>query len=144
MFDGLGDLLMPTTMQTGQPLSSVGTAIGSASAATKAIGSDLDSSLANLVGSKLDKLFGLTVIFLFYDCTLCTSWLFLSSVTMVCFEGCISSLPWEDSVVVLSLRLLQKVPFLILNFETKVHHVFILLSPFNWHSLTKHISRSSL
>lgn len=63
MFDGLGDLLMPTTMQTGQPLSSVGTATASASAATKAIGSDLDSSLANLVGSKLEKLFGLTVIF---------------------------------------------------------------------------------
>ncbi|XP_039190403.1 clathrin coat assembly protein AP180 isoform X5 [Crotalus tigris] len=51
VFDGLGDLLMPTTMQTGQPLSSVGTATASASAATKAIGSDLDSSLANLVGN---------------------------------------------------------------------------------------------
>ncbi|KAL7987925.1 hypothetical protein Chor_006844, partial [Crotalus horridus] len=51
VFDGLGDLLMPTTMQTGQPLSNVGTATASASAATKAIGSDLDSSLANLVGN---------------------------------------------------------------------------------------------
>ncbi|XP_032071011.1 clathrin coat assembly protein AP180 isoform X2 [Thamnophis elegans] len=51
VFDGLGDLLMPTTMQTGQPLSSGGTATGSASAATKPIGSDLDSSLANLVGN---------------------------------------------------------------------------------------------
>ncbi|XP_070589244.1 clathrin coat assembly protein AP180 isoform X2 [Erythrolamprus reginae] len=51
VFDGLGDLLMPTTMQTGQPLPSMGTAIPSASAATKPIGSDLDSSLANLVGN---------------------------------------------------------------------------------------------
>ncbi|XP_058031727.1 clathrin coat assembly protein AP180 [Ahaetulla prasina] len=51
VFDGLGDLLMPTTMQAGQPLSGVGTAIASASAATKPIGSDLDSSLANLVGN---------------------------------------------------------------------------------------------
>ncbi|XP_026582558.1 clathrin coat assembly protein AP180 isoform X1 [Pseudonaja textilis] len=51
VFDGLGDLLMPTTMQTGQTLSCVGTAIASASAATKPIGSDLDSSLANLVGN---------------------------------------------------------------------------------------------
>ncbi|XP_013909077.1 PREDICTED: clathrin coat assembly protein AP180 isoform X9 [Thamnophis sirtalis] len=51
VFDGLGDLLMPTTMQTGQPLSSGGTATGSGSAATKPIGSDLDSSLANLVGN---------------------------------------------------------------------------------------------
>ncbi|XP_025019636.1 clathrin coat assembly protein AP180 isoform X4 [Python bivittatus] len=51
VFDGLGDLLMPTTMQTGQPLSSLGTATATASAATKAIGSDLDSSLANLVGN---------------------------------------------------------------------------------------------
>lgn len=75
--------------------------------------------------------------------TRCTSWLFLSSVTTVCFEGCISSLLWEGTVVVSSLRLLQKVPFLILNFETKVHHVFLLLSPLNRHSLTKHISRSS-
>uniref|UniRef100_A0A670YRX7 Synaptosome associated protein 91 n=1 Tax=Pseudonaja textilis TaxID=8673 RepID=A0A670YRX7_PSETE len=56
VFDGLGDLLMPTTMQTGQTLSCVGTAIASASAATKPIGSDLDSSLANLVGSKSEKL----------------------------------------------------------------------------------------
>ncbi|KAM6467050.1 clathrin coat assembly protein AP180 isoform 11-T16 [Liasis olivaceus] len=51
VFDGLGDLLMPTTMQTGQALSSLGTATTTASAATKAIGSDLDSSLANLVGN---------------------------------------------------------------------------------------------
>uniref|UniRef100_A0A8C5WU69 Synaptosome associated protein 91 n=1 Tax=Laticauda laticaudata TaxID=8630 RepID=A0A8C5WU69_LATLA len=51
VFDGLGDLLMPTTMQTGQTFSCVGTAIASASAATKPIGSDLDSSLANLVGN---------------------------------------------------------------------------------------------
>uniref|UniRef100_A0A8C5WU75 Synaptosome associated protein 91 n=1 Tax=Laticauda laticaudata TaxID=8630 RepID=A0A8C5WU75_LATLA len=55
-FDSSGDLLMPTTMQTGQTFSCVGTAIASASAATKPIGSDLDSSLANLVGSKSEKL----------------------------------------------------------------------------------------
>ncbi|XP_062980982.1 clathrin coat assembly protein AP180 [Elgaria multicarinata webbii] len=51
VFDGLGDLLMPTMMPSGQPLSASGTAAISASAATKGIGSDLDSSLANLVGN---------------------------------------------------------------------------------------------
>ncbi|KAH0622113.1 hypothetical protein JD844_024122 [Phrynosoma platyrhinos] len=50
VFDGLGDLLMPTMTPSGQPLSASGTA-ASASAATKGIGSDLDSSLANLVGN---------------------------------------------------------------------------------------------
>lgn len=53
MFDGLGDLLMPTMMPSGQPLSASGMGAAPASAGTKGIGSDLDSSLANLVGSKL-------------------------------------------------------------------------------------------
>ncbi|XP_061479231.1 clathrin coat assembly protein AP180 isoform X2 [Rhineura floridana] len=51
VFDGLGDLLMPTMMSSGQPLTASGTAATSTSAATKGIGSDLDSSLANLVGN---------------------------------------------------------------------------------------------
>nr|XP_020649990.1 clathrin coat assembly protein AP180 isoform X12 [Pogona vitticeps] len=51
VFDGLGDLLMPTMMPSGQPLPAAGTAAPPASAATKGIGSDLDSSLANLVGN---------------------------------------------------------------------------------------------
>ncbi|XP_042299238.1 clathrin coat assembly protein AP180-like isoform X9 [Sceloporus undulatus] len=50
VFDGLGDLLMPTMTPSGQSLSASGTA-AAASAATKGIGSDLDSSLANLVGN---------------------------------------------------------------------------------------------
>ncbi|XP_032999232.1 clathrin coat assembly protein AP180 isoform X17 [Lacerta agilis] len=50
-FDGLGDLLMPTMVPSGQPLSASGIAASSTSAATKGIGSDLDSSLANLVGN---------------------------------------------------------------------------------------------
>ncbi|KAJ7341703.1 hypothetical protein JRQ81_006481 [Phrynocephalus forsythii] len=48
VFDGLGDLLMPTMMPSGQPLPAAGTAVPPA---TKGIGSDLDSSLANLVGN---------------------------------------------------------------------------------------------
>uniref|UniRef100_A0A670I3H9 Clathrin coat assembly protein AP180 n=1 Tax=Podarcis muralis TaxID=64176 RepID=A0A670I3H9_PODMU len=51
VFDGLGDLLMPTMVPSGQPLSASGIAASSTSAATKGIGSDLDSSLANLVGN---------------------------------------------------------------------------------------------
>ncbi|XP_053143111.1 clathrin coat assembly protein AP180 [Hemicordylus capensis] len=51
VFDGLGDLLMPTMMPSGQPLSASGAAAASVSAGTKGIGSDLDSSLANLVGN---------------------------------------------------------------------------------------------
>uniref|UniRef100_A0A8D2M018 Synaptosome associated protein 91 n=1 Tax=Varanus komodoensis TaxID=61221 RepID=A0A8D2M018_VARKO len=50
VFDGLGDLLMPTMMPSGQPLPA-SAAAPSSSAATKGIGSDLDSSLANLVGN---------------------------------------------------------------------------------------------
>ncbi|XP_060092589.1 clathrin coat assembly protein AP180 [Heteronotia binoei] len=51
VFDGLGDLLMPTMMPSGQPLPASGTSSAAASAATKGLGSDLDSSLANLVGN---------------------------------------------------------------------------------------------
>ncbi|XP_032999233.1 clathrin coat assembly protein AP180 isoform X18 [Lacerta agilis] len=50
-FDPSGDLLMPTMVPSGQPLSASGIAASSTSAATKGIGSDLDSSLANLVGN---------------------------------------------------------------------------------------------
>ncbi|XP_077161738.1 clathrin coat assembly protein AP180 isoform X14 [Paroedura picta] len=51
VFDGLGDLLMPTMMPSGQSLPTSGTSSAAASAATKGLGSDLDSSLANLVGN---------------------------------------------------------------------------------------------
>ncbi|XP_066465961.1 clathrin coat assembly protein AP180 [Tiliqua scincoides] len=51
VFDGLGDLLMPTMMPSGQPLSASGMGAAPASAGTKGIGSDLDSSLASLVGN---------------------------------------------------------------------------------------------
>ncbi|KAL8186191.1 UNVERIFIED_CONTAM: hypothetical protein K2H54_065983 [Gekko kuhli] len=51
VFDGLGDLLMPTMMPSGQSLPTSGTPSAAASAATKGLGSDLDSSLANLVGN---------------------------------------------------------------------------------------------
>nr|XP_025041016.1 clathrin coat assembly protein AP180 isoform X4 [Pelodiscus sinensis] len=47
-FDGLGDLLMPTMIPSGQ---SVATSAVTASAASKGLGSDLDSSLASLVGN---------------------------------------------------------------------------------------------
>ncbi|XP_027712412.1 clathrin coat assembly protein AP180 isoform X2 [Vombatus ursinus] len=50
VFDGLGDLLMPTMIPAGQPPISAVTP-GPAMAASKALGSDLDSSLANLVGN---------------------------------------------------------------------------------------------
>ncbi|XP_048351166.1 clathrin coat assembly protein AP180 isoform X10 [Sphaerodactylus townsendi] len=49
-FDPSGDLLMPTMMPSGQSLPTSGTA-PAASAATKPLGGDLDSSLANLVGN---------------------------------------------------------------------------------------------
>uniref|UniRef100_A0A8C8SL77 Clathrin coat assembly protein AP180 n=2 Tax=Testudines TaxID=8459 RepID=A0A8C8SL77_9SAUR len=48
VFDGLGDLLMPTMIPSGQ---SIAASAATASAASKGLGSDLDSSLANLVGN---------------------------------------------------------------------------------------------
>ncbi|KGL95316.1 Clathrin coat assembly protein AP180, partial [Charadrius vociferus] len=50
VFDGLGDLLMPTMVPSGQSAPAA-TATVTASAASKGLGSDLDSSLANLVGN---------------------------------------------------------------------------------------------
>uniref|UniRef100_A0A8C3IEA8 Clathrin coat assembly protein AP180 n=1 Tax=Chrysemys picta bellii TaxID=8478 RepID=A0A8C3IEA8_CHRPI len=47
-FDPSGDLLMPTMIPSGQ---SVAASAATASAASKGLGSDLDSSLANLVGN---------------------------------------------------------------------------------------------
>lgn len=52
VFDGLGDLLMPTMVPSGQPVAPTATATVTAAAASKGLGSDLDSSLASLVGSK--------------------------------------------------------------------------------------------
>ncbi|XP_055569263.1 clathrin coat assembly protein AP180 isoform X20 [Falco cherrug] len=51
VFDGLGDLLMPTMVPSGQSIVPSATATVTASAASKGLGSDLDSSLANLVGN---------------------------------------------------------------------------------------------
>ncbi|KAM9267709.1 clathrin coat assembly protein AP180 isoform 15-T15 [Cariama cristata] len=51
VFDGLGDLLMPTMVPSGQSIAPAATATVAASAASKGLGSDLDSSLANLVGN---------------------------------------------------------------------------------------------
>ncbi|XP_054052016.1 clathrin coat assembly protein AP180 isoform X12 [Rissa tridactyla] len=51
VFDGLGDLLMPTMVPSGQPVAPAATATVPASTASKGLGSDLDSSLANLVGN---------------------------------------------------------------------------------------------
>ncbi|XP_068005019.1 clathrin coat assembly protein AP180 isoform X11 [Melanerpes formicivorus] len=51
VFDGLGDLLMPTMAPSGQPVAPSAAATVTASAASKGLGSDLDSSLANLVGN---------------------------------------------------------------------------------------------
>ncbi|XP_058692358.1 clathrin coat assembly protein AP180 isoform X4 [Poecile atricapillus] len=51
VFDGLGDLLMPTMVPSGQPVAPTATATVPAAAASKGLGSDLDSSLANLVGN---------------------------------------------------------------------------------------------
>ncbi|XP_048209586.1 clathrin coat assembly protein AP180 [Perognathus longimembris pacificus] len=51
VFDGLGDLLMPTMAPAGQPAPVSTVPPGPAMAAGKALGSDLDSSLASLVGN---------------------------------------------------------------------------------------------
>ncbi|OXB65818.1 hypothetical protein ASZ78_016071 [Callipepla squamata] len=51
VFDGLGDLLMPTMVPAGQSITPAATTTVPASAASKGLGSDLDSSLANLVGN---------------------------------------------------------------------------------------------
>ncbi|XP_026947236.1 clathrin coat assembly protein AP180 isoform X3 [Sagmatias obliquidens] len=51
VFDGLGDLLMPTMAPAGQPAPISVVPPSSAVAASKALGSDLDSSLASLVGN---------------------------------------------------------------------------------------------
>uniref|UniRef100_A0A8V0XH19 Clathrin coat assembly protein AP180 n=1 Tax=Gallus gallus TaxID=9031 RepID=A0A8V0XH19_CHICK len=51
VFDGLGDLLMPTMVPAGQSITPAATTTVPASAASKGLGSDLDSSLANLVGT---------------------------------------------------------------------------------------------
>ncbi|XP_036727745.1 clathrin coat assembly protein AP180 isoform X3 [Balaenoptera musculus] len=51
VFDGLGDLLMPTMAPAGQPAPISVVPPSSAMAASKALGSDLDSSLASLVGN---------------------------------------------------------------------------------------------
>ncbi|XP_056421968.1 clathrin coat assembly protein AP180 isoform X13 [Hyla sarda] len=50
VFDGLGDLLIPTMTPSSQPGSSL-TSANNASGAGKALGGDLDSSLASLVGN---------------------------------------------------------------------------------------------
>ncbi|MEE6523251.1 hypothetical protein FKM82_022061 [Ascaphus truei] len=51
VFDGLGDLLIPTMTPTSQSGSTSITLGNNASAASKGLGSDLDSSLASLVGN---------------------------------------------------------------------------------------------
>ncbi|KAM6186077.1 clathrin coat assembly protein AP180 isoform 20-T20 [Rhynchocyon petersi] len=51
VFDGLGDLLMPTMAPTGQPAPVSVVPPSPAMTASKALGSDLDSSLASLVGN---------------------------------------------------------------------------------------------
>ncbi|VFV37488.1 clathrin coat assembly protein ap180 [Lynx pardinus] len=51
VFDGLGDLLMPTMAPAGQPAPISMVPPSPALAASKALGSDLDSSLASLVGN---------------------------------------------------------------------------------------------
>ncbi|XP_023060969.1 clathrin coat assembly protein AP180 isoform X13 [Piliocolobus tephrosceles] len=51
VFDGLGDLLMPTMAPAGQPAPVSVVPPSPAMAASKALGSDLDSSLASLVGN---------------------------------------------------------------------------------------------
>uniref|UniRef100_A0A8C0XCZ5 Clathrin coat assembly protein AP180 n=1 Tax=Castor canadensis TaxID=51338 RepID=A0A8C0XCZ5_CASCN len=51
VFDGLGDLLMPTMVPSGQPAPVSMVPPSPAMAANKALGSDLDSSLASLVGN---------------------------------------------------------------------------------------------
>ncbi|XP_035299751.1 clathrin coat assembly protein AP180 isoform X25 [Cricetulus griseus] len=51
VFDGLGDLLMPTMAPSGQPAPVSVVPPSPAMAASKGLGSDLDSSLASLVGN---------------------------------------------------------------------------------------------
>nr|XP_033793878.1 clathrin coat assembly protein AP180 isoform X9 [Geotrypetes seraphini] len=51
VFDGLGDLLMPTMMPSSQSGPTSALISSAAPSASKGLGSDLDSSLANLVGS---------------------------------------------------------------------------------------------
>ncbi|XP_064364802.1 clathrin coat assembly protein AP180 isoform X11 [Dromaius novaehollandiae] len=51
VFDGLGDLLMPTMVPSGQSIVPSAAPTVTPSAASKGLGSDLDSSLANLVGN---------------------------------------------------------------------------------------------
>ncbi|XP_051063730.1 clathrin coat assembly protein AP180 [Phodopus roborovskii] len=51
VFDGLGDLLMPTMAPSGQPAPVSVAPPSPAMAASKGLGSDLDSSLASLVGN---------------------------------------------------------------------------------------------
>ncbi|KFV77954.1 Clathrin coat assembly protein AP180, partial [Struthio camelus australis] len=51
VFDGLGDLLMPTMVPSGQSIVPSATPTVTPSAASRGLGSDLDSSLANLVGN---------------------------------------------------------------------------------------------
>uniref|UniRef100_A0A8D0GDC3 Clathrin coat assembly protein AP180 n=1 Tax=Sphenodon punctatus TaxID=8508 RepID=A0A8D0GDC3_SPHPU len=51
VFDGLGDLLMPTMTPSGQCIVPQTASAATGSAAGKGLGSDLDSSLANLVGN---------------------------------------------------------------------------------------------
>ncbi|XP_019375953.1 PREDICTED: clathrin coat assembly protein AP180 isoform X4 [Gavialis gangeticus] len=50
-FDASGDLLMPTMVPSGQSIAATAAAPSPSSAATKGLGSDLDSSLASLVGN---------------------------------------------------------------------------------------------
>uniref|UniRef100_A0A6I8PJ35 Clathrin coat assembly protein AP180 n=1 Tax=Ornithorhynchus anatinus TaxID=9258 RepID=A0A6I8PJ35_ORNAN len=51
VFDGLGDLLMPTMTPAGQTAPASAVTPSTVMAASKGLGSDLDSSLANLVGN---------------------------------------------------------------------------------------------
>uniref|UniRef100_A0A8C5L7J5 Clathrin coat assembly protein AP180 n=1 Tax=Jaculus jaculus TaxID=51337 RepID=A0A8C5L7J5_JACJA len=55
VFDGLGDLLMPTMAPTGQPAPVSMVPPSPAMTASKGLGSDLDSSLASLVGTASKK-----------------------------------------------------------------------------------------
>uniref|UniRef100_A0A4W3JF42 Clathrin coat assembly protein AP180 n=1 Tax=Callorhinchus milii TaxID=7868 RepID=A0A4W3JF42_CALMI len=54
VFDGLGDLLMPTMAAQGQAMPSGMPTVAGMQSSAKGLGGDLDSSLANLVGSKSD------------------------------------------------------------------------------------------
>uniref|UniRef100_A0A8C3V297 Clathrin coat assembly protein AP180 n=1 Tax=Catharus ustulatus TaxID=91951 RepID=A0A8C3V297_CATUS len=50
VFDGLGDLLMPTMVPSGQPVAPTATATVPAAAASKGLGSDLDSGMVCMLG----------------------------------------------------------------------------------------------